>query len=814
MLCYLHSGALIARQVSQAKPTDPVEDAVASGKLARDSGHLPEAVSALNHAIEIARQRNDAAGEAKCLIVLGSVQKLQFHYRAALDSLQQSTRLADKLTDKRIYRRLVGAALGNSADIFAVLGDFPEAESQSVRAIALLKQIDKPEQKDIVLLTRAFLAHAEMCFKLERNSEGYKDSDNALSRTPSISDIPVRSTLKAMIWNVRGKALMEEGRIAEANDSLQKSLATAGELHNLNLIVFAKELLAELELKKPSPDFKLALHLIDQAFAAKSPVFDSSPQYYPIDIRGRILMESGNKSAALSEFLRAVTAAGRWRTAALPGDATNTQTVAALQQVYADYAHLAAEVAIDNNDNSLAIKALEVLAENRAASLREQLRLAYSSSFQMPDEYYSTLSQLQAAQAQVTLGRNAGEDKAQLERIRLEVSNLDNQIGIKPEKMRGRAERISRQNSLRDIQRILSRDQVLISITLGKRRSYLWTVTGQKVSLTRLAGEEELTSKADLFAAGIKNGRASASIAADLSRSLFSGLPPDVWNRSEWMIVADGPLLRGIPFCALNNLRSNKRLIDTTNIRFLPSELLLLDRKSSPSRDSVSTRFIGVGDPIYNRADARLVPARYADAKTVSSSITLARLPGSDREVRSASKEAHSTDPVFLTGSKATRDDLKAALAHPPGVLHFAVHVVSPPDQPQQAALALSLKNGIPELLTPEAVASFHTPGSLVVLSGCSSGQGRVIPGAGLVGLSRAWLLAGASAVVVSSWPTPDDSGRFFSSFYGHFNQDHSGDIAQRAALALRQTQLDMLNGSGYQTSPSFWGAFSVISKE
>jgi CHAT domain-containing protein len=82
------------------------------------------------------------------------------------------------------------------------------------------------------------------------------------------------------------------------------------------------------------------------------------------------------------------------------------------------------------------------------------------------------------------------------------------------------------------------------------------------------------------------------------------------------------------------------------------------------------------------------------------------------------------------------------------------------------------------------------------------------------VGLSRAWLLAGAAAVVVSSWPTPDDSGRFFSSFYSHFDRIQSGDIAQRSALALRQTQLDMLNGSGYQTSPSFWGAFAVISKE
>jgi CHAT domain-containing protein len=100
-----------------------------------------------------------------------------------------------------------------------------------------------------------------------------------------------------------------------------------------------------------------------------------------------------------------------------------------------------------------------------------------------------------------------------------------------------------------------------------------------------------------------------------------------------------------------------------------------------------------------------------------------------------------------------------------------------------------------------------------VVLSGCASQQGEVLPGAGLVGLSRAWLLAGASAVIVSAWPTPDDSGQFFSTFYSHF-QKTSGPMAQRAAVALQQTQSDMQGSTGYRSDASFWAAYSIISKE
>jgi CHAT domain-containing protein len=341
----------------------------------------------------------------------------------------------------------------------------------------------------------------------------------------------------------------------------------------------------------------------------------------------------------------------------------------------------------------------------------------------------------------------------------------------------------------------------------------LWAVTSEKVNLSELPGEGELTSQAGLFASTIRNGKDSSVYADNLTRALFSGLPADVWNRSEWMMVADGPLLKGIPFCALRDLssaKSRKLLLEERTLRFLPSELLLADRHSSNQNKS----FVGIGDPIYNQADARLVHTGPPDAKTLLDSITLARLVGSEREIRAAAKETGFPDAVLLTGAKATREELTAAIARQPGVVHFAVHVVSPPGQPQQAALALSIKNGIPELLTPEVVATLHAPGSLVVLSGCSSGQGKVVNGAGLVGLSRAWLLAGAAAVVVSSWPTPDDSGKFFSAFYGHLDHITSGDVAQRAALALRRTQLDMLRGTGYQASPSFWGAFAVISKE
>ena len=200
-----------------------------------------------------------------------------------------------------------------------------------------------------------------------------------------------------------------------------------------------------------------------------------------------------------------------------------------------------------------------------------------------------------------------------------------------------------------------------------------------------------------------------------------------------------------------------------TACAFYPANSYYSHRQFKPP----AQRFVGVADPIYNRADSRLNHKQGWDAPPVeASSVTLARLAGSGQEVRNSAKQSGLQNQQVLDGPQASAETLRKVLDSPPELLHFAVHVVSPPNRPQEAALALSLKKGgVPELLTPEAIATFRLPGTLVVLSGCSSSQGEPVPSAGLLGLSRAWLLAGAEAVIASSWPTPDDSGRFFRFF-------------------------------------------------
>jgi CHAT domain-containing protein len=121
--------------------------------------------------------------------------------------------------------------------------------------------------------------------------------------------------------------------------------------------------------------------------------------------------------------------------------------------------------------------------------------------------------------------------------------------------------------------------------------------------------------------------------------------------------------------------------------------------------------------------------------------------------------------------------------------------------------IALSLNEGNEmELLQPAEIAHWSTHAGLVVLSGCSSAAGAALPGTGVMGLTRAWLLAGAQAVVSSNWDTPDESGALFRSLYSNLNAPGTDP-----ASALRDAQLEMIRSGGWRGRPRYWGAYSVV---
>jgi CHAT domain-containing protein len=100
----------------------------------------------------------------------------------------------------------------------------------------------------------------------------------------------------------------------------------------------------------------------------------------------------------------------------------------------------------------------------------------------------------------------------------------------------------------------------------------------------------------------------------------------------------------------------------------------------------------------------------------------------------------------------------------------------------------------------------------LVVMSACETGLGEIANGEGVLGLRRAFQIAGAEAVLMSLWKVPDaETKDLMTRFYSHW----AGGMEKHAAL--RRAQLEVREAvrrkpeHGRADLPFFWGAFVLV---
>ena len=90
----------------------------------------------------------------------------------------------------------------------------------------------------------------------------------------------------------------------------------------------------------------------------------------------------------------------------------------------------------------------------------------------------------------------------------------------------------------------------------------------------------------------------------------------------------------------------------------------------------------------------------------------------------------------------------------------------------------------------------------LVVLSACQTGLGEQVTGEGMIGLTRAFLYAGAQSLLVSLWPVSDRSTPdLMTSFYGHLRDSST------KAEALGRAKLERIQAGD---EPYRWAPFTL----
>jgi len=154
-----------------------------------------------------------------------------------------------------------------------------------------------------------------------------------------------------------------------------------------------------------------------------------------------------------------------------------------------------------------------------------------------------------------------------------------------------------------------------------------------------------------------------------------------------------------------------------------------------------------------------------------------------------------------LSGVEATRARVQSAAFQDAGILHFSTHAHV--DASNAALSAIALANG--EMLRVHDIYAQKLPGSLVILSACETALGRETMGEGPVGLTRAFLYAGANSVAATLWTIQDRaSAELMRRFYEGYLKGGLGPAA-----ALRRAQLSLRREPRW-AHPYFWASFAV----
>lgn len=288
--------------------------------------------------------------------------------------------------------------------------------------------------------------------------------------------------------------------------------------------------------------------------------------------------------------------------------------------------------------------------------------------------------------------------------------------------------------------------------------------------IARLASQWDRFTAGSVFVErhGAQLTRTAQHALGDLYRELVAPvaqLLAESAGAARQLVIVPHGLLHQIPFHALYN--GSRYLIDDYEIVYAPSTTAFV-RSGTPPPQSGKALIIGVEDP--------LIPMVAQEVAAIGECLPHAKL---------------------RTGDAAT---VQAVREDAPGcaVLHLACHGLFRSDNPGFSALRLS--DG---WLTAAEIAQFNLRGTLVALSACESGRGRVYDGDEVIGLARAFLVAGARTLLCSLWLVQDlSTASLMEAWYAGLASGHG------PAAALRQAQLTVRARFPH---PYYWAPFFIV---
>jgi CHAT domain-containing protein len=328
---------------------------------------------------------------------------------------------------------------------------------------------------------------------------------------------------------------------------------------------------------------------------------------------------------------------------------------------------------------------------------------------------------------------------------------------------------------------------ILLFYWLGERQSWLWAITPRKTSVFRLPPAAEIARRVEHYRQTLLGPEDPLASADQDSESLYrmlvtpaqGSLPPG----GNVDILCDGALSELNFETLIVSKPSPHYWIEDANIVSAPS-LLLLD--SAKSGESAARKLLLIGNAVSPGPD-------YPD------------LSNAGLEMRQIRGHFSPEEETVFEGQQANPGSYLQSAPQQFAYIDFVAHGVASSTDPLDSAIILSRIPGSEDSFRLHARDIMQHPihARLVTIAACYGSGTRVYAGEGLVGLSWAFLYAGAHSVIGALWEVSDVSTpKLMDAIY----QGIEESLAPREAL--RRAKLSLLHGRFHR--PFFWAPFQL----
>jgi CHAT domain-containing protein/tetratricopeptide (TPR) repeat protein len=759
------------------------------------ASQYPQAISIYENGYQEARRRRSLRSAVRFLNNLGSAYYQLFRYRDAIQTYLKARDLARLHGD----RETLGALSVNLSSLYFDMGETDAALESAEEGLKLPNDATARFKAQLLL----------QCARIKERQKDTGQRVALLQNAIEVSRTELDTASEAQAWNELGNAFIERGQLQSGERALLEAFRMRKLTHD-DRIYFSYESLGHLRALQA--DLQSASIFLDKAVDSARFVNPSAiwSAYYE---RGKLKLAKAQLQEAFTDFGNALDCVRRWRAEVLPADAFRISSEVELQQVYSSYIETGSRLYEQTRRKRFAEETFAAAEESRAASLRA-LWAGSDLTKKLPNEYWETLADLYKAEGALVKGEPDG-DATLIRRLRLKVAEMETRSGLDLPRDLGNLDRNG--GELLDRTRnALGPTEVFIGFHLGDVESCVWVIGREGFEFRRLPPRARIAGNIRLFVNAVRDSSSEVmTLGNRLYSQLFDSSSRRLLDKPQWIVAPDGPLF-DVPFAALVEASKSPEpasvhfIVERHAVRIVPGISALFGVSDSDSNGPM----VGLGDPIYNRADPRF---GYRGLSSPVPRLELARLVGSGREIESCARVWRSggLQPILLEGATANKEHLSEALGRNPAVLHMAAHILFPAQYAGLGLVALALQpEGEMELLSATEIASMRVKIGLIILNGCNSAHAAILPGAGLMGLTRAWLAAGASAVIVTRWAMPDqDAGELFPSFYERLHAFQGFRDRKSFAQVLQQAQLIELHAGGRRAKPAYWAAYFCVER-